>query len=102
MNSEKHREEILKQIKEIVRYHLQGVTAKVYLFGSWARHRERNSSDIDIAIELVNPSSKGVISTIREAFEESTIPYRIEVVNLDDTNIDFKNKVVEEGIRWNV
>ncbi|WP_420826538.1 nucleotidyltransferase family protein [Sporosarcina limicola] len=30
---------------------LAGENIKVYLFGSWARNEERQSSDIDIAVE---------------------------------------------------
>ncbi|UFU00202.1 nucleotidyltransferase domain-containing protein [Radiobacillus kanasensis] len=45
------RENILKDLKTIIFDVLKEDNVKVYLFGSWARQEEKNSSDIDVAIE---------------------------------------------------
>lgn len=96
------RKKILNQAKKILSECLDGIDAKVFLFGSWAREEERQSSDLDIALLGKGQISSGLLSKIRTAFEESTIPYKTDIVDLAVVNIEFKNKVMKEGIEWNV
>ncbi|WP_430788560.1 nucleotidyltransferase family protein [Virgibacillus flavescens] len=51
------RKQILEQLRLILNEQLGKEKACVYLFGSWARHEEKHSSDIDIAIESLSPTS---------------------------------------------
>lgn len=73
---------------------------KVYLFGSWARGEERRTSDIDVGIWSEVPLHPGLITNIRSLLEESTVPYRVDVVDLTTSDEPFLNKVKEEGIVW--
>ncbi|RWZ54556.1 nucleotidyltransferase domain-containing protein [Halobacillus fulvus] len=98
--STKLREQILEQLKSILNEQLSMERARVYLFGSWARQDEKHSSDIDIAIESLSPISPLQWNKLIEQIEESTIPYKVDVVNLHDANDALVEQVKEEGILW--
>lgn len=98
------RDSLLEQVKQTIFPYLHGISAQVYLFGSWARVEEKRSSDIDVAIEFKTSDASHhiILMNIRNALEESTIPYRIDVVHLNDADSYIVNIVREEGILWDV
>lgn len=91
---------LLERVKAIVRRGLGHTPADVYLFGSWARGAQRPTSDIDVAIESSEPLPRALLASLREALEESTIPNRVDVVDLAETDGAFRDRVRREGIRW--
>ena len=93
------RDGMLQRVREIVLSELGECSAKIYLFGSWARGTESQSSDIDIAIDWSNGLA-APLATLREVLEESTIPYRIDVVDLAEADVVFVEKVQKEGVLW--
>jgi len=90
----------LERVREVVRRALGPHRAEVYLFGSWARGTQRPTSDIDLAIQTPEPLPPGVLAAVREALEESTVPYRVDVVDLAETDLAFRERVRREGILW--
>lgn len=92
--------EILEQVKSIVFKYLQSRPVTVYLYGSWARGEEKKTSDIDIAILSKQGLPVHIIMEIRDALEESTVPYRVDVVDLSKVDEKIKQKVLEEGVIW--
>ncbi|WP_257351112.1 nucleotidyltransferase family protein [Pseudalkalibacillus decolorationis] len=94
------REHILNQLKDLINGTLSEEDVRVYLFGSWARKEEKQSSDIDIAVEPVNYLSSSKWSEIIENVEESTIPYHVDIVNLKNASTTLIKSVKEEGILW--
>ena len=91
---------LLERVKGIVRRVLGRTPADVYLFGSWARGAQRPTSDIDVAIESAAPLPRALLASLREALEESTIPNRVDVVDLAETDAAFRDRVHREGILW--
>ena len=91
---------LLERVKGIVYRALGPTPADVYLFGSWARGAQRPTSDIDVAIESAEPLPRGLLASLREALEESTIPNRVDVVDLAETDAAFRDRVRLEGARW--
>lgn len=91
---------VLDKVKNIVLTHLKNVPAEVYLFGSWARNSARNSSDIDIAIEHEGAVTAEILAALRDALEDSTVPYNIDVVDLKSADPVLVAAVKEEGIPW--
>jgi predicted nucleotidyltransferase len=92
---------LLERVKGIVRRVLGHTPADVYLFGSWARGAQRPTSDIDVAIESAEPPlPRALLASLREALEESTIPNRVDVVDLAETDAAFRDRVRREGILW--
>ncbi|MCD8509383.1 MAG: nucleotidyltransferase domain-containing protein [Bacillus sp. (in: Bacteria)] len=94
------REQILYELKKIVTQSLCKEKVRIYLFGSWARRDEKQSSDIDIAIESVDklPIEKWI--ELYDSVEESTIPYRVDIVNMDTANPSLVENIKREVILW--
>ncbi len=69
--------------------------AVVYLFGSSVRDDYTAGSDIDLAVEGAEPES---LSIIRTALEESTIPYRVDIVDLSISPEGLRESVRKEGV----
>jgi predicted nucleotidyltransferase len=84
----------------VAEQNLAGRRVDVYLFGSWARGTAGPTSDVDLAVDPREPLPPGVLARLREALEESTIPLRVDVVDLADTDAAFRDRVRREGIRW--
>jgi len=91
---------LLERVEAVIRQVLRGTPADVYLFGSWTRGTQRPTSDIDIAIESAAPLPRSLLASLREALEESTIPNRVDVVDLADTDAVFRDGVRREGVLW--
>ncbi len=90
----------LKEIKRLIAHGLEGCRARVYFFGSRARDQASQYSDIDVAILPLEPLPVGLLSTIREAIEESHVPYRVDLVDLSTADPEFRKRVIEEGVIW--
>lgn len=88
----------LERILRILSDALRGVEYRVYLFGSRATGRQRRGSDYDVAIEAQGEMSSA-LSRAREALEESTIPFQVDVVNLADASGALRDRVRREGIQ---
>ncbi|TCP24934.1 hypothetical protein EV207_12237 [Scopulibacillus darangshiensis] len=97
---EENRERILMALKGIITDTLHDTDAKVYLFGSWAREEEKQSSDIDIAVESNSRISSSKWFELHDIIEESTIPYRVDIVNLEHASSALIKNVKKEGILW--
>ena len=94
--------EALRRLRDLLLQTINDRNVKIYLFGSYARGTNKNSSDIDIGIW--HPSSPGpeFFMHLRDILEESTIPYRVDLVDLVHADPALMDKVQKEGILWNV
>lgn len=61
------------------------------LFGSRVRATFRDKSDLDVCILSDIPRNK--LSDIREAFEESDLPFMVDVVLYKDCSAEFKQVI---------
>lgn len=97
-------EQVEKDYLSILRKHvlqkMQSENVRIYLFGSWARGTQRNSSDVDIAIEYKSEEKYSKIGELRESIEESSIPYRVDVVDMRQVSKNFVKKIRKEGVVW--
>jgi predicted nucleotidyltransferase len=75
----------LSIIRDILEQKLSAADCHVYLFGSRARGLARTASDIDLAVESAEDISRQVAHA-RTAFEESTLPYNVDLVDLRDAS----------------
>ncbi len=91
---------MLDRVRAVVLRSLGGHRAVVYLFGSWAAGRPHATSDIDVAIDAPEPLPPALLARLREALEESAIPYRVDVVDLADADPPLRDRVRQEGIVW--
>jgi len=79
---------------------LRGTRARVFLFGSWARGEPRFTSDIDVAVQGDAALPPGLLPRIRRTLEESTVPYRVDLVDLAEADPRLRQPVLEEGVPW--
>lgn len=94
------RERSLEQVRRIVLDRLRGRRARVYLFGSTATATARPSSDVDVAVEPLAPLPPRVLADLREALDESTVPYDVDLIDLSAASPEFRERVRQEGIAW--
>lgn len=69
----------LKIVEGILRDHLP--THIVWAFGSRTKATARKHSDLDIAIISETPLSFTQLGAIQEAFSDSDLPFRVDVVD---------------------
>ena len=83
----------LDLVRAILRQHLpQG--GKVWAFGSRARSDNRAASDLDLAIDLGRALTLIEVAGLCSAFEESTLPYKVDVVDMHKISAAFRDIVV--------
>lgn len=87
-------EEKFEKIKNILLKKFQ--CEAIILFGSYARKTQNNESDIDIAIKSNKKISQKEIFEVRLELEE-TIKKDIDLINLDNSNDDFKYEILMNG-----
>ena len=99
-NSSRIGEFALEQAKAIAIDALRAYPVKVILFGSWAKGTQHQNSDIDIAVEPYRSLPRGVLANLREKFEQSSIPYHVDVMDLSSVTSVLKERIHQEGIEW--
>lgn len=87
-----------KQLIAIISSYLPA--ARIVLFGSRARGDNTPESDIDVAIDNQHPIAVGTLYAIKEAIEESHIPFSVDVVDIHAVSASFKAQIMKEGIIW--
>lgn len=55
--------------------------AQVWVFGSRAKWTAKESSDLDLAIDAGRPLTRKEASRLDSLFDESTLPYRVDVID---------------------
>ena len=88
---------MLDRVREKILSLTAGEDVKIYLFGSFAKGNYRTSSDIDIAI---GGASSKKIREIREYFEESNIPRKIDIVDMNFAGEKILREIERTGVRW--
>jgi uncharacterized protein len=75
-------------LKDIIEQEVHSKDHLVFIFGSWATGKARRWSDIDLGIigDRLSPARYFALS---ELFENSPLPYLVDVVQLCDTSPEF-------------
>ena len=85
----------LNFIKETLKKYIPNPEAKFYIFGSRARGKFREYSDVDIAIDC--PDLETSVKTKLEIeFENSTFPYEVDIVDLNNIKENFRNLIQDD------
>ncbi|MDE2947441.1 MAG: restriction endonuclease subunit S [Chloroflexota bacterium] len=66
---------------------------KVWVFGSRANWTTKDSSDLDLALEGEGKLSHKVLGALKDAFENSSLPYTVDVVDFNRIGDAFKQIV---------
>ncbi len=94
-------ERSVEEVRRLVLEALRGRKTRVWLFGSQARGDARPQSDIDVAILPLEELPAGTLERLRDTLEESSIPQRVDVVDLREVAEAMRARVEAEGLPWN-
>ena len=86
------------ELAALIRPALMPYRVQVWLFGSWARGTAFSGSDVDLAVLPLEPVPLGWLAELRYRLEESTFPYRVDLVDLSQTDPAFRERVLQEGV----
>ena len=84
-----------KTILALLERHLPNTAAWVY--GSRAKWTSRPQSDLDMVV-FATPEQARRVSDLREAFEESNLPYRVDLFVWDDVPEQFRKRIEAEHV----
>ena len=87
----------LEIVQDILREHLPA-GFRVWVFGSRANWKTKDSSDLDLAMEGADALDYKAMVGLEVAFEESDLPYTVDVVDLNAVSPEFKNIVEAQRI----
>ena len=87
----------LEIVQDILREHLPA-GVKVWVFGSRANWTTKDSSDLDLALEGESKLSHKMLGALKDAFEDSTLPYTVDVVDLNAVGHAFEQIVKEQRV----
>lgn len=96
-----YQDKYLNQIRKMALKVTQGLDCTIFLFGSRARGTQRRSSDFDIGFSGLD--EKTFLKTrdrLLTELEESIIPHRVDLVNMDTAPPEFKNIATQEVVVW--
>ena len=68
-------------------------TVQVWLFGSRALGSHKKFSDVDLLLEASPPFTDKQRFEIQDAFEESELPYKVDLVMLEDLAEAFRPQI---------
>ena len=81
----------LEIIKEILRKYVPNCEVRV--FGSRIMHTVKNYSDLDITIVGKNKLPKKNLYSLKEAFEESDLSFRVDVLDWNAISAEFREVI---------
>ena len=86
-------------ILQVLQKNIPQEDAKFYIFGSRAKGNHKEYSDIDIAVKLEEEMiSTDILGKILMEFSDSTLPYEVDVIDLNAIDDRFKN-LIKDSLR---
>jgi len=84
-------------VQAILRAHLPE-HAQVWVFGSRATGKARRGSDLDLAIDLGQKLPSDIESALHFAFEDSNLPWTVDVVDMQRIQGIFRQNVERDRL----
>ena len=84
-----------KIVTDLLERHLPNTTAWVY--GSRAKWASRPQSDLDLVV-FATPEQNGRVSDLREALEESSLPFRVDLFVWDTVPEQFRKHIKRDHV----
>lgn len=69
----------------------------VWAYGSRVKGSSRPESDLDL-VAFITPRQREVISALKEAFEESSLPFRVDVLVWDELPENFRRNILNQYV----
>lgn len=89
---ERHQEFVKTSIKKFL------PDAKIFIFGSRTKGTALKYSDVDIAIKNTNEIPFEIILKLKAFFENSTFPFQVDIIDLDNISEKFLNLVKDDMV----
>jgi predicted nucleotidyltransferase len=83
-------------VLDILRAHLPRRT-KTWVFGSRVTGRARRYSDLDLAIDAGRRLTLDEIARLAEAFSDSDLPYKVDLVDWHEIDDPWRETIAAEG-----
>lgn len=84
------------QIYRILSKNLEPVP-RIFIFGSSLK--TKSFADVDVGL-VGEPIAPGQLVQAKEALEESTLPYKVDLVDFNQVNDSFKQEVLNGTVQW--
>ena len=73
-------------------------TSKVWVFGSRATGKAKRFSDLDLAVDAGRPLTLSEQARISDAFTESPLPWRVDIVDMQTVSDRFRHIIDEQKV----
>jgi len=83
------------QLDELLARHLPDT--EVWAYGSRTRGKARPWSDLDLVV-FAGPEKKQAVAELREAFEESDLPFRVDLFVWDELPESFRQNIRDKHL----
>lgn len=88
------------RINSIFREVFKKEPVRIVLFGSRARNDAAAQSDFDFAVDTGKRVERKVLSILREKFEESTLPFQVDIVDFSCVSKAMHDQIIQSGKEW--
>ena len=69
---------------------------KVFVFGSRVKGTSKQYADLDLALEARDIIEQQIIDNLNIALENSLLPFKVDVIDLKNIDIDFYNAISKD------
>lgn len=81
---------------QIIQHILSAYPYSFYAFGSRATFKAKKFSDLDLCYKESIPDA--VVAKIEEQFEESDLPFKVDLINWNQCSAEFQNMIKKDLI----
>jgi predicted nucleotidyltransferase len=93
-------EKYLNTILKILKENLDNPNSRVYVFGSRAKGTKKKYADLDLAIDYNKQRLPfKTLAKLSYAFKDSFLPYKVDIVDLNDISKEFKSSIEDDLIK---
>jgi predicted nucleotidyltransferase len=93
-------EKYLNYVLKILNENLDNSDCRVYIFGSRAKGTTKKYADLDLAIDYNKQNLPfRILAKLSAAFEDSLLPYKVDIVDLNDISNEFKSSIENDLIK---
>jgi predicted nucleotidyltransferase len=85
-----------KMLDALAVQRLKSSGAAVWIFGSRSRGDHKRYSDVDLLYAASQPLPQGLIFEVVSELEESDLPYKVDLVNLNDLADSYRDAVLRD------
>lgn len=89
----------IKQLENILFQYIDPQEHSLFIFGSRTSAKNRRYSDIDIGIEGIKSLPLETLSKLEDAFDNSNLPYTVDIVDFSTVTPRFKTVAKKHIIR---